>query len=173
MYSENIIYKICYHCAPVILGIKSANTITILNTGLEDLYYIADKIKIELIKLYDDNQKSVLMLYKRKILENIINCGQTDILLKKFGYKNLNLDKKLMLLRYRFYEYKFYKKDFPHEMGLFLNYPPHDVIGFMKNNGKKNIFAGYWKVYENKADAANTFKRYDEAREFLLNVIFS
>ncbi len=45
-------------------------------------------------------------------------------------------------------------ESFPHEIGLFLGYPPEDVQGFM-NNPSDCKYAGYWKVYEN-ADAART-----------------
>ncbi len=31
--------------------------------------------------------------------------------------------------------------EFPHEIGLFLGYPLHDVIGFIFNRGKNSYFA--------------------------------
>ena len=45
--------------------------------------------------------------------------------------------------------------EFPHEIGLFLGYPPDDVEGFIENREKAFKCPGYWKVYgdEEKAKA--------------------
>ena len=41
---------------------------------------------------------------------------------------------------------------FPHEIGVFLGYPLDDVKGFIKNEGKKYLMIGYWKVYSDLAE---------------------
>lgn len=38
------------------------------------------------------------------------------------------------------------QEDFPHEVGLFLSYPPEDVAGFIANNARRCKCAGLWKV---------------------------
>lgn len=48
--------------------------------------------------------------------------------------------------------------EFPHEIGLFLGYPPEDVSGFI-NNGKCKL-TGAWKVYGDEKRAKNTFAQY-------------
>lgn len=48
--------------------------------------------------------------------------------------------------------------EFPHEIGLFLGYPPEDVNGFIR--GKQCKFTGAWKVYGDEKTAARTFARY-------------
>ncbi|MDO4518091.1 MAG: DUF3793 family protein, partial [Bacillota bacterium] len=62
------------------------------------------------------------------------------------------------------------REDFPHEIGLFLGYPPEDVKGFIDDKesdlGKacgacrncKSV--GYWKVYHNPEEAEKIFNRY-------------
>ena len=37
--------------------------------------------------------------------------------------------------------------DFPHEIGLFLSYPPEDVQGFIDHHATDQKFTGIWKVY--------------------------
>ena len=54
------------------------------------------------------------------------------------------------------------KKSFPHEVGLFLGYPPADVRGFIENRGQDFACAGYWKVYSNEKEARKLFRRYSE-----------
>ena len=48
--------------------------------------------------------------------------------------------------------------DFPHEIGLFLSYPPEDVKGFLEHRPCKCV--GCWKVYENEEAAKKTFAKY-------------
>lgn len=48
--------------------------------------------------------------------------------------------------------------DFPHEIGLFLGYPPEDVSGFI-NKGQCKL-TGAWKVYCDKSRAEKTFAQY-------------
>lgn len=45
--------------------------------------------------------------------------------------------------------YQTIQEDFPHEMGILLGYPVEDVEGFIINNGKNELYTGYWKVYDN------------------------
>lgn len=49
---------------------------------------------------------------------------------------------------------------FPHEIGLFLGYPLHDVKGFMENEGKNFCAVGYWKVYDKPEEAKRRFEIY-------------
>ena len=48
--------------------------------------------------------------------------------------------------------------EFPHEVGLFLSYPPEDVKGFLEHRPCKCV--GCWKVYENEEAAKKTFAKY-------------
>ena len=56
-----------------------------------------------------------------------------------------------------------YRVEFPHEIGLFLDYPPEDVRGFMEDRSAKSLAVGYWKVYGNVRKARRTFRRYRRA----------
>ena len=51
-------------------------------------------------------------------------------------------------------------KCFPHEVGLFLGYPPKDVKGFIENNGECSKCTGCWKVYGDEKKAKDTFDKY-------------
>ena len=60
-------------------------------------------------------------------------------------------------------------KDFPHEIGLFLGYPPEDVKGFIDNNGKNFKSLGYWKVYGDVNKANELFDKYRKCQKILLD----
>ena len=50
--------------------------------------------------------------------------------------------------------------EFPHEVELFLGYPPEDVSGFIKNGAQACKCVGCWKVYGDEAKAKCTFAKY-------------
>ena len=58
---------------------------------------------------------------------------------------------------------------FPHEIGLFLGYPPVDVKGFMEDTRKGVKCVGYWKVYGDKEKAEKTFSSYKKCTEVYKN----
>ena len=43
--------------------------------------------------------------------------------------------------------------EFPHEIGLFLSYPPEDVQGFIDHHARDFKLSGLWKVYGDEAYA--------------------
>ena len=49
---------------------------------------------------------------------------------------------------------------FPHEIGLFLSYPPEDVLGFILNKACNHKCVGCWKVYGDEQAAKCIFRRY-------------
>ena len=55
--------------------------------------------------------------------------------------------------------------EFPHEIGLFLGYPPEDVDGFINNGAKGAKYVGTWKVYGDESIAKRTFAQYKNVRK--------
>lgn len=49
---------------------------------------------------------------------------------------------------------------FPHEIGLFLGYPPEDVHGFIENKAAGAKYVGTWKVYGDEQRAKDKFAQY-------------
>lgn len=52
------------------------------------------------------------------------------------------------------------QRDFPHEIGCFLGYPPHDIEGFIEHGGQNYLLCGAWKVYADAERAQATFTAY-------------
>ena len=50
--------------------------------------------------------------------------------------------------------------EFPHEVGLFLSYPPEDVQGFIDHRAVDFKCAGLWKVYGDEQRAQLLFDRF-------------
>lgn len=52
------------------------------------------------------------------------------------------------------------EETFPHEIGLFLSYPPEDVRGFIRSPACGYKCVGCWKVYGDVCAARRTFGAY-------------
>ena len=55
--------------------------------------------------------------------------------------------------------------EFPHEVGLFLSYPPEDVKGFIENRAANAKCTGVWKVYGDEWQARQTFAKYKKCTQ--------
>ena len=55
--------------------------------------------------------------------------------------------------------------EFPHEVGLFLSYPPEDVKGFIDHRANCFKCAGLWKVYSDEEKARSLFEKYRKCTE--------
>ena len=55
--------------------------------------------------------------------------------------------------------------EFPHEVGLFLSYPPEDVKGFIDHRANDFKCAGLWKVYGDEEKARSLFAKYKKCTE--------
>ena len=60
--------------------------------------------------------------------------------------------------------------EFPHEIGLFLSYPPEDVKGFIEHHAADFKYAGLWKVYGDEQRARDLFENTSGARRSIANV---
>jgi hypothetical protein len=54
--------------------------------------------------------------------------------------------------------------EFPHEIGLFLGYPPEDVAAFIANDGKNYACRTHWKVYHEPETARRICDRIDRTK---------
>ncbi len=152
--------------APTIKGIKAACLINFRRHKNENMRGLwlknADKwlepLGVRWILLNEHKENALVLIYRRELLACALGCTEACEILKSCGYPLGDLDACLKCLR------KKICGDFPHEIGLFLDYPPDDVKCFMENKKCKNqLRSGYWKVYGNVRKARRTFKKYRRA----------
>ena len=152
------------HCAPVLLGCKPAALFTVFS--IECLVCLKKELNYMLdIKVFRNRKKSILiMVYKQQMLEKLILNEKVRHALSLLGYsESFSIDSYLSLLEYRFNN----TEDFPHEIGLFLGYPPEDVLGFINNCGMDYKYCGLWKVYGDEEKSKKRFDKYKHCRECL------
>ena len=159
------------HCAPVICRKKAANLIV---AGQEFLGYLPEVLEgggVSWVNLCGCGKCCHLLFYDRERLENYLNKERHGEFLKSYGYQERSLAGKLSRLAERYEGYQKKEGKFPHEIGLFLEYPLEDIKGFIAHQGKDALESGYWKVYGDVDQARETFRLYDGLRQTLTSLV--
>ncbi|MBO6302823.1 MAG: DUF3793 family protein [Ruminiclostridium sp.] len=163
--------KLAFHTAPTLLGIKCASLVSLSRLEFDLGVHLrifnrrtAGKgLKIRIMHVCDT--RCVMLVYNERKLAERLNEKQTAAMLRDEGYDvGAGLDAMLERLSERMESC-----GFPHEIGLFLDYPAEDVKGFIENNGENYKLCGCWKVYGSEDSARRTFENYEKCRRFLCN----
>lgn len=156
---------VAMNCAALIKGLKAANIITVTKKEYEHIKDIlrGTSISCYLLKLKDG--KYILYLYRKKSITSYINTKEVKEFLSGYGYFTDDIEEMLRILSERILMYCDGKVSFPHEIGIFLEYPLLDVKGFLENEGRNFKYTGYWKVYHNEQETKKLFKCFDRKRE--------
>ncbi len=162
--------KIIAHCAPTLVGIKTAN---LFNEYYEDKDELLKEIKnfnnifksygLNMIPITIGNGRALIYVYRINDLKNDFNNNIAKELLTEYGYNTNDIFMSLRRLSQKIEKHG----DFPHEIGLFLGYPPEDVKGFIDNNAKNYKLSGYWKVYGDEKKAIELFRKYRKCQSVL------
>lgn len=163
--------QLALRCAPLIAGLKPSNLLIINTCQAQALYKLLQDTKFSVYELYRIGMESVLLLYADKPLLFCLEQPEVRTMLWQKGYRDFSLRALLDGFAARYRSCRRSGEEFPHEMGLFLGYPPEDVRGFLENGGKHALYTGYWKVYQNPAQKIRLFKSYDQAKTCLIRFI--
>ncbi len=151
------------HCAPVLAGLKSANLMNAAFGSRDQFLAMIESYHrrlsgkgVSIALLRCTGQRALVYVYRqRKLLAELKRPGVLAFL-REQGYASLRLEDLLAQLRLRLQS----QAGFPHEIGLFLGYPLHDVVGFIENGGRNCCCTGCWKVYDCVCDAQKLFARF-------------
>lgn len=162
--------KLAYHSAPSLLGIKCANLISLGRheydiEGYMQRFNSTVSVKgLRMRLMCECSERALLMVYNEKKLACRLSSPECREILRDCGYTDdMSSEQCLRRLGERMAQ----GDGFPHEIGLFLDYPVEDVVGFIENNGNNFKLCGYWKVYGDADKARRTFENYNKCRRFL------
>ena len=161
--------QLILHCAPVLRGIKAANTVRLLFTDLEKSIILLKGSGITCICLYQDNTSAIVLLYRKERLLGVMNQMDICTYMLALGYQPLDIEGSLLRLQRKMFDYYLRDKRFPHELGVFLEYPLNDILQYMKQDGKNYLINGYWKVYDREDEARKIFQRYEDAKKMMIS----
>lgn len=151
------------NCAPTLAGLKTANLFTCPYESREALLNAIRRINkrlhgkgLRVIPLRFSEKRALIYIYRPKKLSADLSDAAAARLLRNCGYTTGSCEKCLVSLCRKLRR----EADFPHEIGLFLGYPPEDVCGFIENNACGCKCVGCWKVYGDETAAQKKFDQY-------------
>ncbi len=163
---EKLERLLAWHCAPALAGIKPADLVAWEppERGGEKLLgeysFMLTRRGIRLRVLGRSGERFLLLIYRPGRLEDCLREERVASMLSVAGYPpDGGVEVLLNCLRCRLRE-----REFPHEIGLFLGYPPEDVEGFCRDGGKHCRYAGTWKVYGDVEGARRRFEAFHRCR---------
>lgn len=159
------------HCAPTLAGIKTGNMFSYeikededLNSEIRKVNKILVKYGLRMLPLRVTGSRALIYLYRPKNLEKDLTDSRAEKLLEAKGYRAGSSERCLVALINKIRE----GGEFPHEVGLFLGYPPEDVEGFIENKAGGYKFTGFWKVYGDVEIAKRRFTNYKKCETYYL-----
>ena len=160
MMSEELLIR---HCAPTLAGLKTGNLFTTAVESEEALRKSACKLNacfrhkgLQVVPLRYRDGRALVYVYRPKKLARDLSQQEAAKILTAGGYRPQCPGSCIACLRRKLQE----NEDFPHEVGLFLGYPPEDVSGFICNKAENCKCVGCWKVYGDAAAAQKTFAKF-------------
>lgn len=169
--SEELLVR---HCSPTIVGLKTGNLFSCRfdsseqeRVTLKKWNCVLSKKGLRLIPMRRKQDHTLLYLFRPARLKKDLQNEAAHKLLCAFGYHcgNINLCVAQLIRRLR------EEEDFPHEIGLFLGYPPEDVCGFIENKAQCCKCVGCWKVYGDAEKAQATFQKFKRCTELCCSLV--
>lgn len=158
--SEEMIVR---HCSPTLAGLKTGNLFPCSYSSTEELHkalrvwnQLLSGKGVRVLPLRYENGRALIYVYRPSRLVADLGDERAKGILNDCGYGMQTPGKCLGQLMQRMRG----MADFPHEIGLFLGYPPEDVDGFIGQGAKKSRYVGCWKVYGDVEKAQKTFAKY-------------
>ena len=160
--------KLAHFTAPTLLGIKCASLVSLSREEFDIPAYAAAfnaqavRGGLQMQIMCRCQKRQLVLLYRPKLLQKRLEQPEIRRFLLRYGYTaDMDLAACLMRLQNRIAE----KPEFPHEIGLFLSYPPEDVRGFIENHAQNFKRAGLWKVYGDEARAEALFRKFKKCTQ--------
>ena len=163
--SEELVVR---QCAPTLAGIKTGSLFSCPCDSPEELRQEVRRINrllagkgLCLLPLRFDGSRALLYLYRPSALARDLLDERAAALLTQAGYPDGSCGRQVVTLIRRMRT----SGEFPHEVRLFLSYPPEDVKGFIDNHAANFKCAGVWKVYGDEQRARQTFEKYKKCTQ--------
>lgn len=158
--SEELLVK---HCSPTLAGIKTGNLFSVnfknadeLRACVRDWNKALSPKGLRIMPMRFDNGRALIYVYRPSKLSKDLSESLAGDMLNSLGYGGKTPERCVSELMKRLRR----NEDFPHEIGLFLGYPPEDVKGFIENKACGCKYKGCWKVYGDETAARKTFAKY-------------
>ncbi len=156
------------HCSPTLAGLKTGNLFAAEGRqggGLLDeirrLNRLLSPKGLRMVPMKEMERRVLIYVYRPLKLEQDFADCRAAAMLRDLGYPCEKPGQCIAFLAKKLRE----ARTFPHEIGLFLGYPPEDVQGFIENKAECFKSIGCWKVYGNVEQAQLKFQKYKKCAD--------
>lgn len=156
--SEELVIR---HCSPTLAGLKTGSLFNCsyrtereLTEGVRQLNRRLVPNGLRVVPVRRQAGKALIYVYRPTRLRQDLAQPDARRLLAARGYPCDQPERCVARLMQRLGQ----AAEFPHEIGLFLGYPPEDVQGFLENRLCKCV--GCWKVYGDEQAAQKRFRQF-------------
>ena len=155
--------ELILYCSPTLASLKTGSLFSVRDEEPETLrgqirrmnrMLAGSGVTVMALKL--EKKHSLIYVFRAEQLARDLADPETVQILESKGYPQGEAACLLTLIR-RLGE----GGEFPHEIGLFLGYPPKDVRGFIEHPGG-GIAGGPYRVFGDLKAARKTFDRYEK-----------
>lgn len=167
--SEEIIVR---NCSPTLAGIKTGSLFacpseepSVLRDSLRQLNRCLVPRGARILPLRVSRERVLLYVYRPARLRRDLQAAQAVRILRELHYPVGDSERCVCELIRRMNR----NGDFPHEIGLFLGYPPEDVEGFMRHGARDAKCVGTWKVYGDETAARRQFARFHKCTRLYID----
>ncbi len=168
--SEELLIR---YASPTLAGLKTGS---LFNCPAEEEKSLNESIRafnktllpkgLRLLKLYGKGGAQLYLYRPARLRRDMQNTLSKELLQKKhYPVENPTLCVAELSRRMKNCLSQEKNENFPHEIGLFLGYPPEDVLGFMRKGAGGSKRGGAWKVYGDEKSAQKCFARYKKCKE--------
>lgn len=151
------------NCSPTLAGLKTGSIFSCdfasegeLTDSVRRWNTILVKKGLRMLPLRYKDRRALIYVYRPSYLSRDLRRHTASRILSERGYRFDSQTKCIIRLMQRLGE----SREFPHEIGLFLGYPPEDVRGFIENRAGGCKYVGTWKVYGDEEEAKRLFAAY-------------
>ena len=155
------------HCSLTLANLKAGNLFRYFLESQQELeQYLAywnqqmNKKGVYLTVVKQCEETALIYVYRKSSLEQVLQQKSIQKFLQKYGYDDFSIEGCLKQLRKQFQS----SCEFPHEIGVFLEYPLEDIIGFIENAGRNYKCVGCWKVYGDEEQAEKLFTKFKKCQ---------
>ena len=150
-------------CSPTLAGLKTGNMFIYPYSTAEEMRVAVRRWNrafsekgLRVLPLKYNGRSALIYLYRPSMLSRDLQNKTAYNILTKCGYGFRSPETCIAQLIKRMADYG----EFPHEVGLFISYPPQDVRGFIENHAVNYKCAGLWKVYGDVELAQSLFTKF-------------
>jgi len=156
------------HCSETLASLKNANLFVVRNCSTceveKQITYWNQQMEhkgVTLLIMKNKPDWALIYVCRKSSIQEKLQNEEIAEFLEDYGYSDMDIEAALEKLKIRLNA----ENGFPHEIGVFLDYPIGDVKGFIQNAGSSYKCNGCWKVYCNECETVKLFARFAKCRD--------